>query len=108
MYAASYRLLIVRYPSGLLSVRRRCLVEMSMANIHMCHSLVEMRHTPPTPSRDASVSPIQVGSLGRISRRRVGISARNAIRCRHKFSLSWTTMVMLTCWSIANHSVWQS
>ena len=89
-YAASYNFFMVRSLPGLTSMRRWSLVTLSTANIETFHSQVGLRHTPIIISRGASVAAIHVGLSGRISLRWVSKLARDANRCFHRLSSSWT------------------
>ena len=99
-------------PLELVSVRRQRLLALSTNNLKKCHSLVGLWHTPPIPSRDASVASIHVGLSGRIFLRWVGQSARDTKRCLQRFGSLWTAAVMIkrqpaatrsACWSLLNN-----
>ena len=57
---------------------------------HACHYPAGLYQTLSMPMREASIAPINVGGLGLISLKYVGLDANDANRWRHKVSSAWT------------------
>ena len=90
IYAASSRLVMVRFPICFSSTSRHCTVVSPMGGLNTNHFLFRLLQTPNIPFRHASVPPINVGRCGLIYLKCVGLSAREQLNFRHRFSSLFT------------------
>ena len=96
IYAARSRSLMASSPLGFSSVSRHCGVVSPMGGIQTNHCVLGNFQTSPILFRDVYVSPVHVGRCGLIYLKWVGLSAKEQIRCYHRFSSSCTCAVRST------------